>query len=175
MGYFDAYTATLFRADADGRRVMTPWGNRGPVYVVERDADATRISGAVRRMYQLMLPLVIGSTILLGWRWTIVVVVLWSTAFYGVLHAVTRRLPRAAIGARDLPKARHAELQQRVGRAMGRRWLVALLVGSLAFVAVCAWLLAMTGPSAAALLGLAYFGLCAGVFAYQLRRTSSVQ
>src|SRR4051794_30068525 len=147
MGYFDGYTANLFRLDGQQRRVIAPWGNRGPVYLVPTEVEAERIVGAVRRAYQVMLPLVIGSVIVLGWRWTVGLGLVWLVGFYVTLHRVTRGLPRSEERARDLPKVSRSEMQGRMAAALGRRWLVALLVVSLLFLLVGIWSLVSAGAA----------------------------
>jgi uncharacterized membrane protein len=172
MGYFDGYTANLFRSDDQQRRVVVPWGSRGPVYLVPTDVDAARITRVVRVAYQVMIPLVVGSVIVLGWRWMIVLGLAWLVAFYGVIYAVTRDLPRANVRARDLPKVSRREMQGRMALAIGRRWLVVLLVVSLLSVAAATWALSVTGPALSLYYVIGYGLLCSGLFAYQIRLAS---
>jgi len=170
MGYFDGYTANLFRLDGQQRRVITPWGTRGAVYLVATEAQAERIVRAVRRAYQVMLPVVIGSVLLLGWRWMIALGLLWLVGFYLTLYSVTRGLPRSEDRVRDLPKVSRSEMQGRMANALGRRWLIALLVVAVLFLAVGLWSLVTTGPAVSTYYLIGYSVLCCAIFAYQLRR-----
>ena len=170
MGYFDGYTANLFRVDGRQRRAFAPWGNRGPVYLVPTDVEAERIVRTVRRAYQVLLAVVISSVILLGWRWTVGLGLLWLVGFYVMLYTVTRALPRSDERARDLPKLSRGDMQERMARALGRRWLFALLGISLTFLAVGLWSLVVAGRALSTYYTIGYSALCSALFVYQLRR-----
>ena len=85
------------------------------------------------------------------------------------MHALSRGLPRTELHARDLVPVSRAEMQARMGRSLGPRWLVAMLAGSVAFVAAGVWLWLRT-QDASMLLPTGFFAMCGAVFAYQLAR-----
>ena len=167
MGYFDAFTANLFRSSRAGQRVFAPFGKFGAVYLVPTDADAARLSAVVRRMYQLMLPGLIGIQIALGWRWNLLFGPVWLVAFWGVLYREARKLPRTDLRAGELAALPRREMQARAGRAMGRGWLVAMLGIAVTFVVMGAWLWLRTREPSM-LLATGFFSLCGAVPAYQL-------
>src|SRR5215831_5646165 len=158
MAYWDAYTANLFREDAEQRRVIALWHKRGPVYFVPTDTDAARITTAVRRLYQLMVLAIVVPLVVLGWRWAVVCGVVWLGLFYLALFAMTRRLPRHPLRADQLPPVSRAALRDRTARAMGSRALWTMLVGSLTFVAIGVWMLVAGGPLLVALASIGFFG-----------------
>jgi hypothetical protein len=167
MAYFDGFTANLFREGPDGQRVFAPFGSLDHVYLVPSDADAARITSTVQRMYRLMLGGILAVQVALGWRWNLTIGPLVLGGFYYGMHALSRDLPRTDLTVRDLVPIPRAEIQARMGRAIGRRWLVAMLTGSLVFVAagVAMWL---QSREASALLPAGFFAMCSAVFAYQL-------
>ena len=167
MGYFDAYTANLFRATRDGQRVFAPLGKFGAVYTVPSDEEAGRIARVARRLYQLMLAGIVGVQIVLGWRWNLVCGVLWLAVFYGVLQREARRLPRTALRVADLAPLSRRERQARAGRALGMGWLVTMLAVSAVFVATGAWLWFRSGDPSM-LFAVAFFGLCGAIAVYQI-------
>lgn len=172
MAYWDGYTANLFREDGEGRRVMTPWGNRGPVYIVRTEADAAAITRTFRRMYQLMLFAVLVPLLAFGWHWMVLGAIVWLVAFYAMLFLVSRRLPRHELSADRLPPVSRAVMRDRASFAIGRRALLAMLLGSLSFVAIGIWLIVARGPSMIAYGSIALFGLYSALFIYQLRRAT---
>lgn len=170
MAYWDGYTANLFREDAEHRRVIVLWYKRGPVYLVPTDADATRITRTIRRLYQLMLLAILAPLMAFGWRWMIVGALVWLAVFYIGLFAITRRLPRHPLRADQLPPVPRAAMRDRAARAIGPRALWTMLIGSLSFVAIGIWMLIAGGSSPVALATVGLFGLYSGLFVYQLRR-----
>jgi hypothetical protein len=170
MAYFDGYTANLFREDAEHRRVIVPWGKRGPVFFVPTQNDADRITRVIRRLFQLMFVAIVVPMVAFGWRWMVVGGLVWVAAFYAGLFLLTKKLPRAPARAADLPPVSRAAAQRRMALAIGRPWLIGLLIGSLLFVVTGIWLIAVRGPAMALYFVVAYFSLCSAIFAYQLRQ-----
>lgn len=170
MAYWDGYTANLFREDAEHRRVLALWPRRGPVYIVPTDAEAARITRAIRRLYQLMMLAILAPLVVLGWRWMIVGAFAWLGLFYAGLFVITRRLPRHPLRADQLPPVSRGAMRDRATRAIGPRALWTMLIGSLSFVAIGIWLLIARGPSMVALGAVGLFGLYSALFIYQLRR-----
>ena len=165
MGYFDGFTANLFRFTKEGDRMIAPFGSLGNVYMVPRDSDAARIVRAVRRMYQLMLVVIVVPLVVFGWRWSLAFAALWLAAFYCVMHLATRKLPQAGLKVRDLSRVSRAEMVAKAGRAVGLGWLTACLVASVGFMATGIWLWSQdrSMPYVTVL-----FALFAASFAYQI-------
>jgi hypothetical protein len=169
MAYFDGFTANLFGRTADGRRVIAPFGPLGRVYAVPADADAARITRGVQGLYAALIAGVAATQLTAGWRGYAVTGPALLLGFYLGMHALTRRLPPAGVGARDLVAPGRAEQQARVARAFGRGWLygLAAVSGTMAVAAAALW---WPTREPALLPAAAFFAACGGVFARQAAR-----
>ena len=130
MSYFDTFTATLFRTDADGRRVIAPFG-RGRVYLVG-DASARRIEVTLRIYYGLMLIAIVTTQVVGGWRWNMFFVWPLSMAIYFALFGIlVRPLERLPMSTHQLHMESRSQRLDAVARATGKPTLVLLAVTSL--------------------------------------------
>ncbi len=162
MGYFDAFTANLFRTDATGQRVMTPFGNRGGVYVVP-DSAVPRITGAVKLYYMGMLVVIVTATETTGWKWGVFVVVVPLVAVNFIMFSwLVRPLQRLPIKPSELPKKTRVEAMQASAVAMGPITLTLVLLAALAMTAAAVYVRLWWGA--------AFFGSASALFIVQLWR-----
>lgn len=169
MGYLDSFAANIFRERRDGQRVIAPFGIFGRVYEVPSEEVAVKITNAVRRMAALMLLCIVAVQTTFGWHWNLLAGPLLLMLFYTRMYVLTRGLPPAGVAVRDLVPVSRGEMMARSGRALGRRWLLALLALSVGFVAAGVVLWTKTHEPIALFAG-AFFLACGSVFAYQLVR-----
>ena len=160
---------TIFFRAPDGQIVFRPWGARGPCYVV---TDQQRI---IRARIQLAYYCVVFLVIVISMGR------ISNTAlFVGILPvAVAGNYVLFWLFSRGLgtteppPKASPEYVQEQRRRnalAFGKPLLWLLLVGSVAFSAIGA-LAALLGGPLLEFGGVAvFFGACAAVFAWQLRK-----
>ena len=164
MGYFDAFTANLFHSDDLGRRFYAPFGKFGRSYLVP-DEKVTPIATSIQTGYKVMLISIIGTQIIFGWRWNLLVGPLATLLVYFQMWRVTRTLE--AIKVTELAQPSPKELLTKQAKATGSWALWSLLIISVLFTSVGVWMLATQGDSMA-WFATVFFGLCALIFAKQL-------
>jgi hypothetical protein len=168
MSPTEVISNTIFFRAPDGRIVFRPWGPRGPCYVV---TDQQRITRArIQLAYYCVVFLVI--VISLGG-------ISGTALFVGILPAAVAGnyvlfwLFSRGLGTTEPPKASPEYVQQlrrRNALAFGRPLLWLLLVGSVAFSAIGAVAALIGGPPFESVGAAVFFGACAAVFAWQLRK-----
>jgi hypothetical protein len=169
MSLTQVAAGTMFYPTPDGRIVFRPWGRKGPCYLLtpaQRDARArwqlaywalmlVAIVGVMNRAPRLGPTLATLAAVILG--------------NYALLWAFARGLPLTDPPSPPTKEYRDHLLSQHA-RAFGRPmlWIMLALsvgmslLGAVAGISASRW-------DVAALAG-GFFGLCAGVFGWQLRR-----
>ena len=166
---------TLFARLADGRIVFRPWGKRGGCYLLDERQRLVRARAqrvfwglglvgivvanqfvTVGMSLGVLLPVALLLQCLLFWCFTI--------GLPRIEHPP--EVERSKAQRRELARQR---LRERA-RLMGKGRLLAMLLGSLLFVAGSV-LIAIDGGSIAAALGsFVFFSACAALFAWQLHQ-----
>ncbi len=81
MGYFDGLAASSFKKDSSGKTLYYPFGIFGRGYVIPNDKKEKSIRSSLKRFYVIALPILIGTGILFGWLYAILLlipVLLWA-------------------------------------------------------------------------------------------------
>jgi hypothetical protein len=162
MGLGRGIAAASFLHDAEGRTLMRPWGTWGATRLVP-PAREDAITDFIDGFFTLMIPLAVVPTLAFGWIGAAALVPLELAVYYIVLHRLTRDLP--VVDAAPVETRGDLQVALAHGTSPMLRW-VNLAVSSL-FAAGGVWM-ALEGERAGWLVA-AFFGLCAGVFAWQLR------
>jgi len=172
MGVFDGFTSILFRQDASGRRVYTPFGKWGGVYEVP-DNDARRIQRDVKLFWIGWFVAVFVLQLALDWRYVFWAIPLMMVLFFVRSAWHIRRLRRLPLSPRDLPRLSRPELEQRYSRAVGTPTLAFLSITSIVFVVIGIWIVASGTGGALGWLVVLFFGLCSVSLFRQWRRARS--
>jgi len=161
--YFDAAASGTFKTAQDGRPLFFPWGTLGRGYVIGTEQDFTRL----KRQVKIYL---IGSAAVIG------ILMPWLPLLKGLGLALLLMAPYA-IWAWSLTRGLQpsderlsfGESMTQQALAYGTATLWMLEIASLAFV-VSGIVIALVDPDnrLVGMAGIAFFGLCAAVFAFQL-------
>ena len=163
MGYFDAMVRGTLMTTEDGRRVFLPWGVFGPAYIVPSEQEFERLGRLVKAYLIVSLSLAF-LLVMWGTYLELTAFVLVSCVLYGIWAQIECRRLRRSVGQPTRDEA--FTLQT---RAWSRATLWLFEVVSLAFVALGFVLLALDpGNWLIAVTTIAFFGLCAAVYAKML-------
>lgn len=174
MGLLDGLTAFTFHSDDTGHTVFFPHGVAGAGYVVDTAAREQKIRRFVTA-YTVIAVAVGGVTgsiaVRAGWP-GLAALGLILVALLGVYEVEVRRL----VAGLDRSTARRSLLEgyRQQAHLMGRRTVMALEAGSIAFVAMGVVMICWSAESSMAIAAsgvaaAAFFGVCAIVFAVELR------
>lgn len=171
MSLTQVAAGTMFYPTPDGRIVFRPWGKHGPCYLLSPEQRDVRARWQLAYWALMIATIVIvtnRSPGLVPALTTLAVVVLGN---YALFWAFARGLPLTAPPPPP-PKEYRDQLLRQHARAFGKPFLWVMLVLS----ALMSLLGVLAGISAdrwdvAGLAG-GFFGLCAAVFAWQLRRAN---
>ena len=163
MGYLDAVTSSCLRTGKDGRRLFYPWGPMGRGYVVPTEDEFERLRRIARISTAAFLVLVIVSAALQMYLATVVI----GAGFALFQLFWTRGLVRRLEPSAEKISIREAMSTQAFAHNAAILWLLEFL--SLGFVAAGIFLLVRdSGNRPITLASIAFFGLCAGLFAFML-------
>jgi hypothetical protein len=159
---------TLFYRAPDGRIVFRPWGPRGPCYLLTE--AQRRFRSRVQLVYYgvMLVAIYLGITRLGTLKTFAMVLPVVLVGNYLLFWLFSRGLPTTEPPPLPSPEHRR-ELIRRGNRAFGRPLLWTMLVLSLGMASAGVWAGWKTGQWTTAGTAGAFFGLCAAVFAWQLR------
>jgi hypothetical protein len=166
MAFLAGFENTIIYRDIQGRAYFRPWGNFGKCYLVP-EADQRRIGRFVRLYYPLCPILLVAGDLIWSWPGLFAGSLAWMAGMYGAFGYFARGLPVTEPPARPTP-AEKRELMRRANRSFGKPFVVTMLLLALAIAALSLWL-AVVQRSLPLFAGVAFFGGCAAVFAWQLR------
>jgi predicted lysophospholipase L1 biosynthesis ABC-type transport system permease subunit len=163
MGYFDALTSAYFKTAQDGRKLFFPWGMWGRGYVIPSEQDDARLRRQMKAFTVISLALIVGVVSVQTWPW-----ILALCALIVVFQLFwTRHLARGL-----QPSSERLSMTESItaqARAHGPVGLWVLEIASLVFVAGGLIILIADPDNWMIALGtIAFFGLCAAVFATML-------
>lgn len=164
MGYWDTFTANLFQQDTQGRRTYSPLGKLGKSYLVPDEAK-NEIVRATQRRYKIMFGAIIGTQLLFGWRFNLLLAPGLLVWFF--MASVQNASNLEVISGDKIKANSRLDSLRRNAEATGSRTLTLLLLMSLAFVAMGIFIVSAAGEPAG-WYSIFFFGLCASVFAAQL-------
>jgi hypothetical protein len=149
----------------DGRRIFRPWGKWGPCYLVE-DTERWRFRLGLSLSYVVLLALVTvaGTAGGVGWIW--LVGVAWMGGQYALFWVLSRGL--AVTDAPVLSNDQRQALVREYSGSLGKKFLWTMLLAS-TLMSVVGLLFTMAGNLAVGLPAFLFFGVCAAVFACQIR------
>lgn len=171
MGYFDALASSSFKTTEDGRRLFFPWGVLGPWpwgtlgrgYAIPSEEEFVRLHRRVKSFMVVSLPLIITAVIWKGFSSGLAILAFLMIPYAFWAQMQSRRLDRTD---EKLTLGESLASQARAHSGVGL-WL--LEVGALAFVAIGVFMLLLDSENWHLALGsIAFFGLCAVVFARML-------
>ena len=177
MGYFDGFTANLFRTDIRGQHVF-PLGRKAYAVTV---GDERRIKQAVKTFQAIMLVVLIAGIVALGtasdpppWLRMILFGSLWVAAHVCgqrvLMASLARSLTPLEIGPTNLIPVTRGQRLEAVDHATGRPTLWALALLSLAMTVVAIWVSVLTNR-VVGWCGAAFFALCTASLVRALRHS----
>jgi hypothetical protein len=170
MGYFDTFSTA-----PDGRRLFSPWAGLGRTYVIGSEHDYERLWRRTKIGLIVLFALVIISTLAISMLALPPYLGGFVIAVAAVAVGAWRQylLRGLALPAERLSRQESVTLQARGRSPVSLKWpMLGSMIGSIAFVVLSVILLAIN-PAAnqvVATKGIIFFGFCAVVSMFMLRR-----
>jgi hypothetical protein len=163
MGYLDAATSRYFKTAADGRKLFFPWGVLGRGYLLGSEHDYEQLRRRLKIHTILALVVIIGSAALQIPLAAIVTTALLIAYYFTWVSFRLRSLQPSD----ERLSWRESMTSQALAHSAVVLW--SLEIASLAFVGIGVFVLVIEPDKwPRALASVAFFGLCAAVFAYML-------
>jgi hypothetical protein len=156
---------TFYRVP-DGRIVFRPWGSRGACYLLN-ERQRVQYSRILAAAYGVMFLAILVTTLRFGWKGSSVAALCGMALIYALYWVISRRLPTTKPPPRPSREEVRRALAGQAG-AFGRPFLILFALVSAALALLSLGLFLAT-TEVSLLLGAGFFGLCAGVFVWQLR------
>jgi hypothetical protein len=165
MGYFDGLVSGSFKQDEAGQTLFFPHGIFGGGKRAPSEGAARSLRISLKVYYMIGLPAIVAATVLSGALLSMVTAAI-MIALYEIFV-----LTRTASWESSAARLTYAESTRNSAKALGKGWLIALLICSLLFVAAGAGMV-VAAPEVRwqGLFAALFFGTCAVVFAIMLGR-----
>ncbi|MCB1682095.1 MAG: hypothetical protein H6858_09520 [Rhodospirillales bacterium] len=164
MGYFDGLVSGIFKKDVAGNSVFYPWGIMGRGYVIRSAAEEERLRRSVKRMYIIMLPVVVGVQISFGPWPNVAIVLLFMVGFTLWTWRVTEGMERST------EKLGVGEAYRNSAKSHNLPTLIILEIISLLFVVAGAWMVLDGHDIVIGVLCALFFAFCAAAIGYMIKQ-----
>ena len=163
MGFFDGLTNSLFKKDSLGRHLFYPWGVSGKGFVLETNADYSRIFKNIKLINILTFPLAIFTIVFIEVKFSLFFLFLYIILYHLYSKKLTKNLSITS------EKMSLADTLQNMANSFHLCLLIFFGIASLLFVIAGAYLVYMNESVVVGGIGIVFFSLCVVTYIYMIQ------